>query len=549
MATDSPGDSVGGTGIGELALAYLDDPTDPSARSRLVSRLRTWAFAERNVAIDRALVGLAGDDDADHQRLVDVATRHILASQPVPARSVDPDGSLEPSTGAWPAQSLDHPLVRRILEDHIFVSPAVERIITALRSQWLRRVLTGRRPQASDDLLVAVALQMQTTEWVYNESPSESEGLASLAVRLSDPSGEPWEALVYAMYRPLDGLLATRSTLARLECGHAQTLLRRHFDEREQERSLVRSIPRLTDVRDGTSRAVRDQYEERPYPRWRRLARPTPRRVGDALTAAIADPGLAGSVQFDNPEILIAGCGTGRHAVATALRHPTARVTAFDLSLSSLAYASRQALELGVPNVEFQHADLLELDGWGRTFDIVEAVGVLHHLANPERGWAVLHSLMRPGSLMKVGLYSARGRSLLDPVTRHIASSGIKPDREGTRAVRSFVAALPGDNPLGRLATTPDFFSFSGCRDMFFHAHEDRFDLGRVQRALEAFDLEFLGFELPSRRVRSVYREWFPDDDRARDLGNWDALERAHPLLFVTMYRFWVRARPARETP
>jgi 2-polyprenyl-3-methyl-5-hydroxy-6-metoxy-1,4-benzoquinol methylase len=46
-------------------------------------------------------------------------------------------------------------------------------------------------------------------------------------------------------------------------------------------------------------------------------------------------------------------------------------VTAVDLSLSSLAYAQRMANELSITNVEFRHADILELAEWPEPFDIV----------------------------------------------------------------------------------------------------------------------------------------------------------------------------------
>jgi hypothetical protein len=88
-----------------------------------------------------------------------------------------------------------------------------------------------------------------------------------------------------------------------------------------------------------------------------------------------------------------------------------------------------------------------------------------------------------------------------------------------------------------------DFFSLSGCRDMFFHVHEDRFTLPRISRALRDLDLEFLGFELPDPRIRQAYFQRFQDEPTARDLDNWDCLEAEMPSLFAAMYQFWCRAR------
>ena len=51
-----------------------------------------------------------------------------------------------------------------------------------------------------------------------------------------------------------------------------------------------------------------------------------------------------------------------------------------------------------------------------------------------------------------------------------------------------------------------------------------------------------LGFELTDGRVRTLYRQRFPNDPAARDLTHWDRLEADMPNLFAAMYQFWCRA-------
>src|SRR6202035_4175860 len=88
-------------------------------------------------------------------------------------------------------------------------------------------------------------------------------------------------------------------------------------------------------------------------------------------------------------EILIAGCGTGQQALDAANLFADARLLAIDLSLPSLAFAKRMAHELGITNIAFAQADILGLGALDRTFDSIEAMGVLHHLADPWAGWTV----------------------------------------------------------------------------------------------------------------------------------------------------------------
>ena len=47
-----------------------------------------------------------------------------------------------------------------------------------------------------------------------------------------------------------------------------QPLFIRQVVEVQRERDLRESIPVLNPIEDDVSRAVRDQYEENPYPRW-----------------------------------------------------------------------------------------------------------------------------------------------------------------------------------------------------------------------------------------------------------------------------------------
>ena len=98
----------------------------------------------------------------------------------------------------------------------------------------------------------------------------------------------------------------------------------------------------------------------------------------------------------DDISILVAGCGTGLNPLSDAVKYPNARITAIDISRRSLAFAMRKAEELGIGNVDFYQGDILELGTLDRRFDVVICGGVLHHMADPLQGWAVLRGLLVP---------------------------------------------------------------------------------------------------------------------------------------------------------
>src|SRR5262249_14244783 len=148
-----------------------------------------------------------------------------------------------------------------------------------------------------------------------------------------------------AAYHPLYSLPGAPSLLSVQWPESVAELLRRQIREPLAEAADAEAIPALTPIDDGTSMEVMRQYEENPYPRWTLAAPATSPQATPPRTESAAS-GAAGSGQ----EILIAGCGTGRHAVLVAQRWPLARILAIDLSRASLAYARRKARETGLEN-------------------------------------------------------------------------------------------------------------------------------------------------------------------------------------------------------
>src|SRR5262249_4980651 len=147
-----------------------------------------------------------------------------------------------------------------------------------------------------------------------------------------------------------------------------------------------------------------------PYPAWTKLA---PADDWPAIGAYVRN--LFPLAQFErasgpDSDILVAGCGTGQQSIETAQRFPHARVLAIDLSSASLAYARMKTEPAAVSNIAYAQADLLQLGTIDRTFDLIEATGVLHHLDDPMRGWRVLLSCLRPNGFMRLGLYSSLAR-------------------------------------------------------------------------------------------------------------------------------------------
>ena len=279
------------------------------------------------------------------------------------------------------------------------------------------------------------------------------------------------------------------------------------------------------------TRAVAAQYEAWPYPAWRRSTD----EPNATLATAFAALGPGAPLPPPNAEILVAGCGTGREAALWARRAPEARVTAVDLSAASLRYAADRCT--GIGNIDFEQRDLHDVAGLGRRFDMIICSGVLHHLPDPEAGWAALVDVLKPGGVMRIMVYSRVARLL-------VASALVRLGDLASRAVsddllRDVRARLIADPPHPIVHRSPDFYDLGGVHDLLLHAHEDAFDIPRIRRGVERLGLDFLGFGLPSPDARRRYRAAHPHDPWRRDFDGWAATERRDPQLFSGMYQFW----------
>ena len=423
----------------------------------------------------------------------------------------------------------------------------LELLLTQLRSVLLRLAgADARDPAKVDDSVVgfscALAQQCFINEYVYAQSDDEAQQADRLREVLLQKlsNGEDISPLLLAAvaaYFPLHALAAGESLLHAEWPPAVADLLRQQVREPLEEAEDRRALPALTDVDDAISVQVMQQYEENPYPRWtiNRLAVFAADMKSHVEVPGGEEPGPA-------QEILIAGCGTGQHAFDLAQYFPDARILAIDVSRASLAYARRKTREEGLRNLDYAHADILKLATIGRTFDRIEAVGVLHHLGDPKAGWRVLLSLLRPDGIMRLGLYSNVARRSIVEAQAVVAQRGYRATAEGIRALRQTIIRNSEEPHWKTLIKFGDFYSMSGCRDMFFNVMEHRFTIPEIAAFLDEQGLSFLGFEGDPKIIENFQRQ-YPGADALTDLDCWNAFEAANPQTFRQMYIFSVRRK------
>jgi len=311
----------------------------------------------------------------------------------------------------------------------------------------------------------------------------------------------------------------------------------RQVEEPNHEEKLKKQIPALVEIADNVSSQVRAQYEESPYPRWVNLGVPLKPLTISNLVDQIKLKLHENSITFiEKPDILIAGCGTGQHSIGTAKRFKSSKILAIDLSLSSLAYAKRKTSELSIDNIEYIQADILDLGQLNKQFDIIESAGVLHHMNNPMAGWKVLTDCLRPGGLMKIGLYSELARHNIVRIREEISQQDIGSSDIEMKSFRDMIVRSDKDHHKQILAFS-DFYSVSELRDLLFHVQEHRFTIPQLKECLGKLRLKFCGFE--SQQIVSNFKQTNNAKEDLYDLDKWQAYEEANPWVFASMYQFW----------
>lgn len=428
----------------------------------------------------------------------------------------------------------------------------MEKLLTDLRRTWISEISTNDlefiENEKSLPFSTALARQCFTNEYVFFQTPYEEEVVGELwdqtAAQLENGHHIP-AAVIAALgaYRPLCQLPSPERLLKRQWADVIRDVIVQQVAEPLEERNLRSEIPNLTPVHDVVSRAVRRQYEESPFPRWINTSLTGHgRTIGGVLRGAPFRFNLGDYRSPEEPDILIAGCGTGQHALRTADRFLNARILAVDLSLNSLAYALRKTAEMGISNIDYAQGDILELESLDRQFDLIECAGVLHHMDDPVAGWRILTGLLHTGGFIKIALYSEIARQDIIKARAMIAEKGYVSTAKDIRRCRQEIIALAeaGDPDMEKLVKTGDFFSLSTCRDLLFHVQEHRFTVPKIETALEELGLEFLGFELDSAAHRK-FQQSHPENGAQTPLSLWHRFETENPDTFRVMYQFWAR--------
>lgn len=544
-----------GDSLAAFLMALVLAPHDRENRQNALKLLGVTSGYQVPGQIRTILAECACDPDLDTQALASVihsefsngSVADLLTRDLLLADKTKVSGDL--ANGLYDTL-LEDDLLKSVMAGAILVTPPLERCLTLLRAFFLETLLENDMVPndfllSKADFLSALAGQCFNTEYVYAVSATETDTVERIS-RDVGPHTDIVTLSVLGCYRHLHDLpaliLPDKSVLSRCQI----RMIERLINEPKREVQIAGQIPSLGDVQDATSQAVQAQYEVFPYPRWTSAdAQIRPLRFGKYIRQRFPRV-RAKLVPQGSIKILVAGCGTGKQAIEVASSYKDAAVTAVDLSRASLAYARARSVERGLDNIDFFQGDILKLGDLDQQFDLIECLGVLHHMADPAKGLDVLRGLLKPNGFLRLALYSRRARLEVDAATAFAKDLGIDGSPSSMRDFRQKVYDLPPGEAVSKVVETRDFFSMSGLHDYIFNVQEQTYSPLELKSFLERGHLNFLGFDLPTMNIENDYRKVNPSDRFLTDLEAWDRHEADYPDTFAAMYQFWCCVKPAR---
>lgn len=252
--------------------------------------------------------------------------------------------------------------------------------------------------------------------------------------------------------------------------------------------------------------------------------------------------------------ILDAGCGTGCGTEYLVHLNPEADVTAIDISEGALEVARERCQRSGCSDrVRFQQMPLETAAQLPGQFDLINCVGVLHHLPDPVAGIQALAEKLAPGGIFHIFVYGELGRWEIALMQKAISllQGGDRGDyQQGVAIGRQLFATLPETNRLVKRETerwAADNQRDATFADMYVHPQEFDYNIESLFEFIDASGLDFVGFSNPKlwqpERLLAAAPELL---ERAHNLGDrerYRLLELLDPEA-VTHYEFFLAKPP-----
>jgi SAM-dependent methyltransferase len=256
---------------------------------------------------------------------------------------------------------------------------------------------------------------------------------------------------------------------------------------------------------DGSSasdvvRAVRDMYVRHPFP-------PAQRKNSYRRHAAYVRQFLEDQdINHRGGTFGDIACGTGMMMLDYAREFPETSFVGYDISETSVGIVNQTLDHEEVSNARAYNQDITALDRTDE-FDYIVSWGTVHHLPDPAQGIGILCRALKPGGVLRLGVYGYYGnweRRLQQEMVRAVAGPNLPDDSARIDAVRVWAQ---GDRNFKNYYTAPpvDLADDNWVVDEFLHVWEQHLRLSDVVSWLR-------GHGMQVQRMTDYYDQEIPLD-------------------------------------
>ena len=180
-----------------------------------------------------------------------------------------------------------------------------------------------------------------------------------------------------------------------------------------------------------------------------------------------------------------------------------AEVVGIDLSAGAIAIATERCQRSGADRAIFYNTSIYDVDKIPGEFDLINCVGVLHHMPDPIRGIQALAKKLKPGGIFHIFVYAELGRWEIQLTQEAIAllQGNRRGDyKDGVAVGRTLFSSLPEENRLRKREDTR--WALENQRDecfadMYVHPQEIDYNVKTLFDLIDASGLDFVGFSNP----------------------------------------------------
>jgi SAM-dependent methyltransferase len=401
---------------------------------------------------------------------------------------------------------------KRLIPNHI-----IEKAITTIRKNLIASMLSNNYNKTHQAFLTALKKQCKLNNFIYLADKEELSNIEKLKAKSlkGSPTITIDARLILESYSDVKITNPLKSPY-HLDCKISK--------KQNKSPTLLKS-----------KTLIQDFYESNPYPTWTSK----PKHSESTLDQLFKK--LNSKQAPTNNNILVAGCGTGRHAIQLALTYPHAKIIGLDISHASLQYATNKRDEYKIRNLEFIRGDLNNILSLNMEFSLIECIGVLHHLQDPLKGCQAVLSALEGSGIAKIGLYSAYARTPIADLAKLASENEILYIPSNLEKIRNLAIQNYKYKRTNEIVNSQDFFSRSGCMDLLFNPLEKSFTSRDILSLIRTLHCEFAGFENGGQKKSPALRTFNEHSSLDSLFNAWEIFENLNPNFFSEMYLFWLK--------